>query len=442
MLGSLIGAVLLGALASIASAFFMDRLLRAHFGASATAGSLFFAVSTVTNLAVGRVTFGVGVAFGLGSLLALQRGRGWTAALSAALCTMSSPVAGVFVAIATVAWASHARDRWLVGAQVLLATAAPLAIISLLFPTTGVFPFELWLFALTLLVCAAVLVVLPRQQVVIRRAAALYALACAADFAVPNPLGGNIVRLALYGAGPILACVLWPVRRDLFVLVALPLVVWQWYPAIDGIALAGRDASTSAAYYRPLLDFLRSQPGGPSRVEIPVTRHHWESVYVGDTQSLARGWERQLDMGFNSVFYDGTLNATTYQQWLSDMGVGYVALPRAPLDDSAVAEASLLNGGLPHLSLVWQTADWRVWRYDSSPGLIAGAASLVQIAPDSFTVQVAGPGDVVVRVRASKHWAVAAPGCVTADPNGWTLLRGLPIGAARVAQALSGTPCA
>jgi hypothetical protein len=147
-------------------------------------------------------------------------------------------------------------------------------------------------------------------------------------------------------------------------------------------------------------------------------------------------------MGYNSIFYDGTLNAATYQQWLSNMGVGYVALPRAPLDDTAVAEALMLDTGLPYLSLVWQNPDWRVWRYDSSPGLIAGPASVVQIAPDSFTVQVAGPGDVVVRLRASTHWAVAAPGCATTDPNGWTLLRDLPNGTARVAQALRGTPCA
>ena len=162
---------------------------------------------------------------------------------------------------------------------------------------------------------------------------------------------------------------------------------------------------------------------------------------MGATQSLARGWERQLDMSFNSLFYDGTLNAATYEQWLSNLGVRYVALPTAPLDDTAVVEARLLDSGLPYLSPVWQNADWRVWRYDSSPGLIAGPASLVQIVPDSFTVQVADRGDVVVRLRASKHWSVPEPGCATADPGGWTVLRGLPIGTASVEQSLQGTPC-
>jgi hypothetical protein len=442
ILGSFAGVIVLGVLASVVSTYWVDRLLRAHFGSSATAGAIVFAASTVTNLAVGRVTFIVGVAFGLGALAGLQRGRWWVAALSAVLCSLTSPVAGVLLALAAVAWGSRARARWAVTIVVLVATAAPVAIVSVLFPTPGVFPFELWSLGWTLLVCAAVTLVLPREQVVLRRAAFLYAVACVAVFAVSNPLGGNITRLGQYGAAPILACVLWPARRHLLMVLALPLLFWQWYPAVDGIALAGRDASTSQSFYTPLLDFLQGQPGGPSRVEIPVTQHHWESAYVGDTQSLARGWERQLDMSFNKVFYDGTLNASTYEQWLANMGVGYVALPRAPLDDSAVAEAALLDRGLPYLSLVWQSPDWRVWRFAASPGLISGGATLVEIAPDSFTVQVTSPGDVVVRLRASTHWSVPAPGCVAADPNGWTVLRHLPDATIKVSQALVGTPCA
>jgi hypothetical protein len=147
-------------------------------------------------------------------------------------------------------------------------------------------------------------------------------------------------------------------------------------------------------------------------------------------------------MTLNKIFYDGTLDATTYQAWLADMGVRFVALPAAPLDDSATAEAALLHGGLPYLTLVWQNHDWRVWGFDASPGLITGAGALTQIAPDSFTVEITRPGDVVVRMRASSHWAVPTPGCVTADPNGWTVLRNLPVGTTKVTQALSGTPCA
>ena len=441
VLGAVMGPLALGVVTSVVSACWVDRLLRSHFGASAAAGVLFFATSTVTNLAVGRVTFFLGVMFGLGTLVALQRHRPWTATASALMCSLASPVAGVFLAVAAVAWGSRHRARWWVTARVLAAVVAPVALIAVFFPTPGVFPFGGRLLIETLAVCAAVVAVLPREQVVLRRAVLLYAVACLADFAVANPLGANITRLAQYGAGPILACALWPARRRLLIVLALPLLAWQWYPAIEGIALAGQDPSTSASYYAPLLTFLRAQPGGPSRIEIPVTQDHWESVFVGDTQPLARGWERQLDRSFNPIFYDGTLNATSYQQWLTNLGIGYVALPHAPLDSSSIAEAQLLNGGLPYLSLIWQTSDWSVWRYDASPGLISGPARLLQIEADGFTVELSSPGDVVVRVRASTHWAVPAPGCVTADPNGWTVLRDLPLGTTEVTQALGGDSC-
>jgi hypothetical protein len=439
--GAVVGPLALGVVASVVSAFWVDRLLRSHFGASAAAGVLFFATSTVTNLAVGRVTFFLGLMFGLGTLVALQRHRPWTATLSALMCSLASPVAGVFLAIAVVAWGSRSRTRWSVTAGVLAATVGPTALIAVFFPTPGVFPFGGRLLIETLLACATVVALLPREQVVLRRAAVLYALACLADFAVANPLGANITRLAQYGAGPVLACALWPARRRLLIVVALPLLVWQWSPALDGIAFAGQDPSTSAGYYAPLLAFLRGQPGGPTRIEIPVTQHHWESAYVGNTQSLARGWERQLDRTYNPIFYDGTLNATSYRQWLTNLGVSYVALPNAPLDSSAIAEGQLLRGGLPYLSLIWQTTDWSVWRYDASPGLISGPATLTQIEADSFTVEVSRPGDVVVRVRASTHWAVPAPGCVTSDPDGWTVLHHLPVGTTEVSQALDGDAC-
>jgi hypothetical protein len=276
---------------------------------------------------------------------------------------------------------------------------------------------------------------------VLRRGVGLYAIACLADFAVPNALGGNITRLAQYGAGPLLACALWPARRRALALMAVPLLAWQWVPAFDGIALAGRDPSTRASYYAPLVAFLHRQPSGPRRIEIPVTRHHWESVYIGDTQPLARGWERQLDMSFNEIFYEGTLTAGEYERWLTNMGVDFVALPRAPLDDTSMAEAKLLDAGLPYLTPVWHNRDWQVWRYRASPGLVSGPATLTKLAPDSFTVNVSEPGDVVVRVRTSGHWRVPEPGCFAPTADGWTMLRGLPVGVDRITQSLRGTPC-
>src|SRR5215813_11869719 len=60
VLGPLTGPVALGAVCGVVSAVLFDRLLRDEFGSAAWFGSLWFAVATVTNLIVGRVTFGLG----------------------------------------------------------------------------------------------------------------------------------------------------------------------------------------------------------------------------------------------------------------------------------------------------------------------------------------------------------------------------------------------
>jgi hypothetical protein len=441
--GALAGPVALGAASSVVSAWCVERLLRAQFGASATLGALWFATSTVTNLAVGRITFSFGVAIGLGALVALQRGRlRWCAALAVG-CSLASPVAAAFLCIGIVAWGSAHRSRWWAAAGIVGAAALPIVAIAVAFPGGGgVFPFETWALGWNLATTAAVFLALPSDQVVLRRAAVLYALANVAVYAVPNPLGGNISRLAQYAVGPLLACLLVRTRPRLLALVAIPLLVWQWLPALDGITQAKHDPSTASAFYDPLLTALRSQPvAGPIRIEIPMTLHHWEAVYVAANHALARGWETQLDRGYNPIFYDGSLDANTYERWLADQGVTYVALPAVPLDPTSRAEAALLRTRLPYLTPVWHNASWQLWRDDTSPGLVSGPATLTKLGPDSFTVNVTSPGDVMVRVRTSGHWAVDSPGCVAEDSTGWIVLRDLPVGSHTVGQALRSTKC-
>ena len=70
-LGALTGPVALAAVSGTVSAFLFDRLVRFAFGTSAWVGSLWFALSMVTNLVVGRATFALGVTFALAALLAL-----------------------------------------------------------------------------------------------------------------------------------------------------------------------------------------------------------------------------------------------------------------------------------------------------------------------------------------------------------------------------------
>ena len=69
-----------------------------------------------------------------------------------------------------------------------------------------------------------------------------------------------------------------------------------WGPVRETLAVAGNE-STSASYYAPVERFLAGvrRARGAVRVEVPLTRSHWEAALLAPTVSLARGWEKQLD---------------------------------------------------------------------------------------------------------------------------------------------------
>ena len=87
------------------------RITRRTFGTPARIASVWFATSTVTNLLVGRVTFGLGVTFALAAVLALQRQRPMIAALCGVLCALASPVAALFLAVVAAAWGCARRTE-------------------------------------------------------------------------------------------------------------------------------------------------------------------------------------------------------------------------------------------------------------------------------------------------------------------------------------------
>jgi hypothetical protein len=285
----------------------------------------------------------------------------------------------------------------------------------------------------------------------VRLGALLYAAASLFSFLVPNPLGGNAPRLAGSIGVPLLACFLtapgpalsqlshsrvvrWfgsrgrsivlPGRwRYVAVLLVVPFAVWQWAPW-DGIVTSASAAPyTQPIFYKPLLSELSVLAPLPVRVEIPPTIDHWESAAVAPYVSLARGWERQLDIADNPLFYTpaalaGTLSPAAYSAWLDAEGVSYVALPSAPLDYAAKSEGALLaSGRVAGLTRVWKAANWTVWRVTSSPGLVTGPATLTSLEPDHFTLQATGPGTITVRVRYTNFWTVTGgPACV--GPSG------------------------
>ena len=190
-----------------------------------------------------------------------------------------------------------------------------------------------------------------------------------------------------------------------------------------------------ASFYTPALHFLRGAVHPGERAEVALTRNHWEAAYLAPSVPLARGWERQLDVKVNPLFYDGrALTPERYRRWLRTTGVSYVALPKAPLDVSAEAEARLLSRPQPFLAPVYHSATWRIWRVigDGSP------QRLVEASPEGFEVRASGPGPMVVRERHTPYWKVqSGDACLRPTSDGYTEVDARKAGVVRVRASLS-----
>jgi hypothetical protein len=433
----LLGPRLLGAVAAIAATVLFERIAWTRYGERAWVGATWFALGSATSLRSGRITFAVGLVPALGALALLQGARDGRRLRTAAaalvlgvLTALTSPVAALFLALAGTATGLTSRPRRALGLGLAAAALLPVLALSVAFPEGGREPFPLDTCAETIIFCAITMVLLPLRERTLRAGVFLYALGCAATYAIPTPVGSNVVRLGALCAGPVLALALAhaPRRRvATLALVAPFLLVWQWTAAVSDVRVAAGDPTTHPNYYRPLLAALRQQPQLPGvRLEIPFTRLHWEARWVAPHVPLARGWERQVDIDDNSVFYS-TKNALTparYRQWLDENAVAWVALPRhARLDYSAEPEARLIARGLPYLHAVWRDADWTLYAVARPTPLARGAARVTQATNHALTLEATRPGAVDLRVRWTPYWAVTRGDACVAPAGAWTRLR-------------------
>lgn len=427
-LAALIGLRLVGVLAVIASSVFFVLLVRERFGPRTRLATAWFAVAAAGDLWIGRLTFALGVTVGLAAALAMVRDRRVAAAVLAALCAATSPVAGLFLALAGVAVALSSRSAARSAALVLPPLAVVL-LLAILFPEGGVQPFSRWSFVAAVGATAAFLLLVPRAERLLRIGGALYAVALLLSFLPLTPMGSNVVRFGVMLGGPLLVCVLAPAVRERVVgvrttaavaLVGLGLAAWTVSGPIVQSLRGDDDPSVSAAYYAPVSAFLSAVSSTPVRVEVPFTRAHWETVYLGGHFPLARGWERQLDVKYDHVI-GRRLTAAAYHRWLSDTGVAYVALPDARLDTSSVVEGALIRQGMPFLRPVFASRHWRVYAVAGHEPLATGPGTLTSLGRDRFLLHAARPGTFTVRVRYTPYWTLTrGTGCVTATPDGWT----------------------
>jgi len=205
------------------------------------------------------------------------------------------------------------------------------------------------------------------------------------------------------------------------VAVLILIAVWVvWGPVRETLAVAGSQ-DTSAAYYVPVERFIAAVPDGPVRVEVPLTRSHWEAALLAPSVSLARGWEKQLETRYAHPLLSPGPAAASYRAWLSEQAVSYVALPDASLDSTSMQEGRLIRGGLPYLRLVFASRHWRIYRVLGATPILTGPGRLQSLGHDSFTVRAHAAGRLLVRVHFTPYWTVTAGrGCVQEAPGGWT----------------------
>jgi hypothetical protein len=462
-LAALFGARLVAAAAVVWSAYLFDRVVCERWGERARPATLWYGAGAVTMLASGRLSFALGVALGLASLRAIQKGWAVAASFAGLASALASPVAAVFLAGVLAAALLAERERparlpFIVAA----ATLAPILLLNIVFADAGREPFSFSAWIALPLWCGGALYVTRelKAERALRAVIGAYLLAGTLVWLVPNALGGNVTRLGALFGGPVLLAALLSRRVRIatpaIVLVLAGSLFWQFTAAVRDVARSFGDQSTNSSYYEPLARWLRANGGAHARIEVPFTQSHWETAYLAPEFGLARGWMRQVDRARNELFYEGQLTHRRYSAWLRRNSVAFVALPDAKNDYSAKQEHALIASEPSYLKLRATLPHWRVFEVrDTSPIVKSrgvGQARLLNVGPQSFTLAVKEPGRFVVRVRATPFWTVRAQdGCV-GKSGPWTLVRadrggivrvsiGFSLGRARQAAASDYKPC-
>ncbi|MGW5864642.1 MFS transporter [Streptomyces sp. NPDC055239] len=363
------------------------------------------------NAVSGRVTYGLGQMFALMAVAAVfcwpyrWRYKRWAKALVAApfaaLATMGSPVAGLFVGM--VAAALFLSKRY-PGAYALgIAPAVVVGISAWLFPFSGTQPMSFGSASLPLLFCAFIFYVVPKHWKTVRITTVVYAIFVLGVWLINSQIGSNITRLAMSFAAVVL-------------LAALPFAVpktRKWYVIVVGLAgfvgwvgfKAGDDAvhtTPVASWTRelaPLVNELQEVGADKGRVEVVPARSHREASALSPYVNLARGWNRQADMERNPLFYDDTLNSANYHEWLQRWSVHFVVVPNGEPDgDGGKREAKLVERGLPYLKQVWVDSNWQLYEVTDPTPLADPPAVVDRAEAGGMTIEVKKAGRVLIRV--------------------------------------------
>ncbi|MEU9170618.1 MFS transporter [Streptomyces sp. NPDC048420] len=442
------------------------------------------------NAASGRVTFGLGTVFALGAVAVVfcwphrWRYKRWAkatcAAPLAALATMASPVAGLFVGLVAVALFLEKRrpGAWALG----LAPTAVVALSAWLFPFAGTQPMKIASVILPLAYGLLVFFLVPREWTTVRITAAVYSLSVVLVWLVSSQIGSNISRLPMLFAGVALAAALpftVPRSRKWYAVVVsfLGFTTWIGFKSVDDVVHTTPTASW-ARELAPLVNELQEVGAEKGRVEVVPAASHREASALAPYVNLARGWNRQADMERNPLFYDDTLNSANYHEWLQRWAVHFVVVPKdEPDGDGGERERELVQRGMPYLKQIWGDANWQLFRVTDPAPLASPNTVVDRAAQGEMTMRVKKAGRILIRIPYSPWLSIvdadgkklkapqeteesketdASPkvfenvnGCLMetpedADGDKWTMLLAPKAGTYRLAAPYTvprGTPC-
>jgi hypothetical protein len=392
-----------------------------------------FAVTAAAPAVIGQSAYALGVLVGLGAVWAWQGDRVWLTLTMGCLAALASPAAGVFVGcIGGGLWLAGTARRS--AAAMAAGPAATFAAVSALFPEGGeYYPYSGGGAAVAML-CVVLVAAAGWRFVHVRWMVGTYAVLVVATIVGLTGMGHIASRLTGLMAAPAMVLMArW--RTPLVIAVATALIGYQWAPA-TGTAFAVLGPVRSAEAFQPLADVV-ARYDGVVMVEVVPLRAHDESEHAALQFPIARGWHRHIDRRDNILFYDGTLTAATYQDWLVDHGVTLVAIADVRLDYGGTAERDLLEDPPGYLVPVYRDDVWRVFEVSPRPRLASEPATMTGLDGDSFTLQFSAAGSSTVKIHFSPWFTVDGQACVAAADDGWTEVRASAAGTVTVRARLS-----
>ena len=336
-LGALIGMRPLGASPPWLGAAALGWLFTRNRARRPLLAGVLGAVVLVGNLASGRITFAVGLAFGLLALCAVSAERPPRSAPVDARRRLRRPGDGGqpgrrpvhragrrgAAAGRPAPWrrarpcrcpvAGARSDHWPRGSSWPWRPPSPSPRSRSLFGNGGTQPYSAESMRINVALAVLVAVVLPRRRRVLRVGALLTVLLLVGAYYVPSPIGSNALRLPLLFALPVLAGYARCPAPWLAGLLAAT-VWWQSPVMLSDVTRAGapESAPNVSTPARRRNSTGGSRPGGSRWCRCATTGSprtcrrpcHWPGA-----------GKRQVDSDRNALFYDGTLSAQTYEQW-------------------------------------------------------------------------------------------------------------------------------